>query len=441
MLRRVVLSLSSLIAASTAAAQIGYWDPAFRNVPFDEWFSNGGQASIRWTVHLFRPHLSSHQRLMTQMEILVDGREFAKRLGEGREMVVFVEVDDAAGRPYQNHVALDLKKMQDAIRTQDISCLMSFFVLPGDYNLRLAVYASATGEHSVKEEKLHVAPVKSDPLPEMWRGLPHVEFIDPSEPPESWFLPSVTGRLHLPVAAKKPVRVEVLVNMTPSERLSGSGRAQNRNLGALIPALKTISQIDMRNGAMDVELLDLSRQRVTFHQEDVRTLDWPAMKAGLTEAKPGVIDIKSLEHRKENAGFFVSEVSRIIEQSAAAPARALIVLSGPVEFEGGQDLQPIAITPPPGFRVYYIRYRVPPRPVVIPGDPDSITGRQPPMIGGVGRGGRGPRGEIQGGLGRYAIVDQLEATVKPLVPRLFDVNTAEEFRKALATVLSDIERM
>jgi hypothetical protein len=59
----------------------------------------------------------------------------------------------------------------------------------------------------------------------------------------------------------------------------------------------------------------------------------------------------------------------------------------------------------------------------------------------VGRGGRGPRGEIQGGPGRYAIVDQLEATVKPLAPRLFDVNTAEEFRKALATVLSDIERM
>jgi hypothetical protein len=440
MLRRVVLFLLSLVAASTVAGQIGFRDPAFRKVPFDEWFRNGGHASIKWALHVFPPRLSSHQRLLAQIEVLVDGREFAKRLGEGREMVVFVEFDDAAGRPYQNHVALDLQKMKDTIRTQDVSCLMSLFVLPGDYNLRLAVYASATGEHSVKEEKLHVAPLKSDPLPEMWRDLPAVEFIDQTEPPDSWYLPAVTGRFHLPVTAKKPVRIEVLVNMTPSERLSGSGRAQNRNLGALIPALKAISQVDVGNGVMNVELLDLTRRRVTFHQDDVRILDWLAMKAGLTEAKPGVIDIKSLEHRKENAEFFVSEVGRAVERSASAPARALIILSGPVEFEGGQDLQPIAMTPPPGSRVFYIRDRVRPRQIVVPGDLDAIT-RQPPMIGGAGRGGRGPRGDIPGGPSRYVIVDQLEATVKPLNPRLFDVDTAEEFRKALAAILNDIARM
>jgi hypothetical protein len=438
MLRRVVLSLLSLVAGSTATGQIGFRDPAFRKVPFDEWFRNGGHASIKWALHVFPPRLSSHQRLLAQLDVLVDGREFAKRLAEGREMVVFVEVDDAAGRPYQNHVALDLKKMKDTIRSQDVSCAMSFFVLPGEYNLRLAVYATATGEHSVKEEKLHVAALKNDPLPEMWRDLPSVEFIDPSEPPESWYLPSVTGRFHLPVTAKKPIRVEVLVNMTPSERLSGSGRAQNRNLGALIPALKAISQVDVRNGSMNIELIDLSRQRVAFHQEDMRTLDWEALKKGLTEAKPGVIDIKSLEHRKENAEFFVSEVGRAVERSASAPGRVLIVLSDPVEFEGGQVLQPIAMTPPAGCRVYYIRYRVLPRRVVVPGESDAITGRQPPMMGG---GGRGPRGDLPGGPGRYVIIDQLEATVKPLAPRLFDVNTAEEFRKALATILIDIERM
>jgi hypothetical protein len=318
---------------------------------------------------------------------------------------------------------------------------MSLFVLPGDYNLRLAVYASATGEHSVKQEKLHVAPLKNDPLPEMWRDLPPVEFIDATEPPDSWYLPSMTGRFHLSLATTKPVRVEVLVNMTPSERLAGSSRAQNRNLGALIPALKAISQIDVHGGAMNVELLDLSRQRVTFHQDDVRTLDWPAMRAGLTEAKPGVIDIQSLEHRKENAGFFVSEVSRIVERSASAPARALIVLSGPVEFEGGQDLQPIAVTPPPGLRVYYIRYRVPPPRFIVRDDPNDVTGRQPPMMRGGGRNGRGPQGNLPGGPFRPVIVDQLEGTIKPLTPRLFDVNTAEEFRKALAAILGDIARM
>src|SRR5438067_78152 len=154
MLRRAVLSLLSLAACYAAAGQIGFRDPAFRKVPFEEWFSKGGQATIKWTLHVAHPHLSAHQRLLAQIEILVDGKEFARRLGEGREMVVFVEADDAAGRPYQNHVALDLKKMKNTIRSQDVSCLMSFFVLPGDYNLRVAVFATASGEHSVKEEKL-----------------------------------------------------------------------------------------------------------------------------------------------------------------------------------------------------------------------------------------------------------------------------------------------
>jgi hypothetical protein len=38
----------------------------------------------------------------------------------------------------------------------------------------------------------------------------------------------------------------------------------------------------------------------------------------------------------------------------------------------------------------------------------------------------------------YVQLDQLESTLKPLAPRLFDVDTPEQFRKALATVLAEI---
>ena len=432
MLRRVVLSLFSLVAVFPLLGDDSALDPAFRKVPFDDWFTTGGQASIKWDVRVSRPQLTSHQRLVAQIEVLVDGRELAKRLGEGREMLVFVEIDGAAERAYQNHVSLDLQKMKDTIRSQDVSLVMSLFVLPGDYRIRLAMYATATGEHSVKQEKMHVAALKSDPLPEMWHDLPAVEFIDPSEPPESWYLPSLKGRLHLPVTSKKPVRVEVLVNLTPSERLSGSSRAQNRSLGALIPALKTISQIDLRNGSMNIELLDLSRQRAAFHQEDLHGLDWPAMKDSLTDARPGVIDVKSLEHRKENAEFFVKEVGRIVERSAPQAACALIVLSGPVEFETGQDLQPAPLPPASACRVFYVRYRVLPRPVLPPLE-IAAGQRLPPMIG--------SRGPLPAGPGRHVTVDQLESTIKPLAPRLFDVETPEGFRKALATMLTEISRM
>src|SRR5258708_11077745 len=106
--------------------------------------------------------------------------------------------------------------MKDTIRSQDVSLVMSLFVLPGDYRIRLAMYATATGEHSVKQEKMHLAALKSDHLPEIWHDLPAVEFIDPLEPPERWYLASLKGRLHLPVTSEEPVPVGALLNLTPS---------------------------------------------------------------------------------------------------------------------------------------------------------------------------------------------------------------------------------
>jgi hypothetical protein len=38
-------------------------------------------------------------------------------------------------------------------------------------------------------------------------------------------------------------------------------------------------------------------------------------------------------------------------------------------------------------------------------------------------------------------IDQLEPTLKPLAPRVFDVETPEEFRKALATIVAEIAKM
>jgi hypothetical protein len=433
MLARSVLFLSSLAAASTLFGQHGPRDPEFRRVPFDEWFTKGGPPWIKWAMNVSRPQLSAHQRLSVEIEVLIDGGGLANRVGRG-QVVVFVQLEDAAGKPHQNHATLDLQKMNDTIRKQDVSCVMSFFVLPGDYRLRVAVFDSATSDHSVKQEKLHVAPLKNDPLEDMWHDLPPIEFTNAAETPDSWYLPAVHGRLHLPVAARSAVRVEVIVNLTPSERLSGSGRVQNRDFGALIPALKAISQIDLQNGSMNIELLDLSRRRVVFHQEQVRTLDWPAMKNSLADTQPGVIDLKSLEHRRENADFFVKEVGRIVGRAAPEPAHVSIVLSGPVEFEGAQDLQPTSLTPAPGGRVFYIRYRVPPpRPRLPPIESGPGPGRRQPMGGG--------RGPGPGGSGRYVVVDQLESTIKALAPRLFDVETAEQFRKALAAILGEISRM
>ncbi len=124
----------------------------------------------------------------------------------------------------------------------------------------IAVCDTATLEHGLMVRQVHAAPLMADPLPQAWIGLPAVDFVPPiTEPPDVWYLPGVEGRLKLPIATKHPVHIHLLVNMTPSSQLEGSITAMQRNMNAVIPILKTLSQLDLRNGRMEIALLDLTQ--------------------------------------------------------------------------------------------------------------------------------------------------------------------------------------
>jgi len=428
--RTALLVLLSVVAASHGFTQRGSLDPAFAKVPFDQWLQGGDEGQIRWTVHVLHPQLSTHQRLIARVNVQMDGAELAKRRGKG-QLVIFVRLKDVQDQPYEDHGIIDLEKIEEGIRNQNVTYAESAFVMPGDYRVAVAIFDTATGEHSAKQEKLHVPALKNDPLPDAWRDLPPVELIPHAEPPDSWYLPTIAGRLHLPSDTRRPVQIAVMVNVMPSERLSRSQQVPERNLGALLPALKVISQMAVRNGSLSVALLDLARRRVTFHQEDMHNLDWPALKDSLKEADGGTIDVKSLEDRHHKAEFFEAEVSRRIGAAAKekvsgapAPARVLIVLSSPVEFESGEDLQPIHLAPDSDCRVFYIRYHPHIVPPAVPVPPTARGRRSRPGF---------PSPAL-----REIQVDQLEPTLKPLAPQLFDVETPEQFRKALATTLAGI---
>jgi hypothetical protein len=213
-------------------------------------------------------------------------------------------------------------------------------------------------------------------------------------------------------------------------------------MGNVIPALKVLTQMDIKNGSINVTLLDLERRKVSFNQEQAGKLDWTRLRAALLDNDPNQIDVHALENHEQNAQFFVSEIRKRLESAeqngdvplglTADPACVLIVLSGPMAFPKGQDLRPIEATPEPGTRVFYIRYNPPL--VAVPGGP--------PMYGPQPRGRMAPPpGVVFGGRGAVATEDSLARTLKPLAPRTFDVTTPMEFRSALAAIMSEISRI
>jgi hypothetical protein len=424
--KALLFVLSIVASAPQVFAQGGSLDPTIGGIPFERWLTEGGQTQIRWTAGVSGGQLSSHQRLLARVTIQLDGVELEKRRGKG-QLILLVQFKDGAGRVYRTHQSFELQAVTEAARGQYFVYTQDALVAPGDYRVTFAVLATATQEHSIAQRTLHVAALKNDPLPEAWRDLPPVEFLSDAATPDAWFLPSVSGRLHLPLETRRPVRIELLVNVTPSEQASAM-RRNSRTLGALIPALKVLSQIDAHNGSLNIAALDLARRRVCFEQDAVRDLDWPRLKVSLAQADPNVIDVHSLENRGQNAQFFLAEVSRrIAAKQPAEPVCIMIVLSGPVVFERGEDLHPIQPTNNLNCRVFYIRYYARPmRPPSAPLLPSSASGRRsiPPTRSASG-----------------AEMDYLEQTLKPLKPRLFDVYSAQQFRKTLGALLDEISRI
>jgi hypothetical protein len=440
-LRVALIALAGLSAAPGASAQTVSSDPVVQALPLDRWLAEGDQAHIRWNAHVLGTELSNHQRLRARIEIEVDGNELVKRKGNGY-LVMIVQFNDDQDRAYQTHKALDLSQVEDAAGKTNITYTQDALVKPGEYRVTLGIFVSATGEHSVSQRKLSVNPIKNDPLPAAWRDLPSVEILRDVESPDNLFLPYAAGKLNLPLETRHPVRVELLVNASPAP--SGpnprTAKATNQAWTDLIPALKVISQISVINGALNVSMLDLTRRQVVFEQNGVKNLSWRRLRSALVTADPNVIDVHSLENRGQNAQFFVDQVGQRITGAEApeapsdpsasgGPVPVLIVLSGPMTLNSGEDLRPIKAANRPAGGIYYIRYHsvsmrtLPSSPLEEPrrGRRGSPTASPTPAF--------------------TEPLDSLERTLKPLQPRVFDIYTPEQFRKAGATLMSEISRL
>lgn len=395
-MRLTILITLCLAAPFLLPAATGSPDPVFATVPFGQWLKQPEPSRIHWALHLSDPELSPHQRYLVTLDIHAD-------VHEPGQFVALVQLTDAKDRVWQKH------------RDFKASVTESFFILPGNYHLAVAVFDAASGEHSVVQRNLHVPNLKNDPLPEMWRDLPAVEFFETDSSHDRWFLPSIESRLNLSAQTKNPVEVDLLVNLTPPERLAGSTRAQNRILGALIPTTKVFTQVRWRNATLHIEFLDLARRRIAYRQDNVETLDWAKAGGALNSANPGIIDVRSLANRRYAADYFLNRISRRIRPpTQTGPAsKIIIILSSPVSFEPGVELRPIQPRPGSDARIIYIRYES--RPQLVFSD--------------EGRPHRAP-----------VVDDELEPLLKPLAPHLFEVATPGQFRRALATILDLIAK-
>jgi hypothetical protein len=415
----VILFLGAAFVAPLSG-QHGIIDPAFEKIPFNRWLEERVQASFRLTVRVPRAELSFHQRLMARVEIALDGRDLKTRRGDG-QLVFFVQITDGDGNRYQDHGSIELSKLDENIEAANLEYSQPAFFLPGDYRLAIAILDTATGDHSTRQTQFRVTSPQHDVLPDAWGALQPVEFIGKEESPDGWYLPEIQGRLRWAARVQSPARLTVILNVATSVPVPGSRRAPSGEMEALLPTLKALSQTGSTSVSEHVELLDLARRRTVFNQDEVHDLDWPRVKASLGDAKTTSIDIHSLSERHHDAQFFVSRVRSVLH--ALETPCVLVVLTKPLAFESGEDLEAISLEGIPACRVFYIRYR----------PPVQLTRPSIPQMGGPSLGSR-RRGPMTRDQFPKNAVDQLAATLKPLSPKVVDIGTPEQMAKVLAEI-------
>jgi hypothetical protein len=160
--------------------------------------------------------------------------------------------------------------------------------------------------------------------------------------------------------------------------------------------------LDLEEGSLSITGLDLVRRQVMFEQRQFESVQWTSLMEAIKKAQSPDISTQALQGSKNNGAFFREILSdRLSDPPPADAMRVILVVTSSQLFENGSDLRPLQIEGDCNCRVYYLRFR----------------------------------------LTMNDVFDQLEKFMKPLRPRVFNLITARDLRKAIAEIVADLTKL
>jgi hypothetical protein len=410
----LVLLFFSKALATSQQAEEPTTDSVFADAPFDQWAAQGNHQEVPWQVQTSAGRLSFHQRLIANIQVQISGPEMLKRSHDDH-ITLLVEVRNGQGVSFRNYGLLELNNMKPEMKRSDVEFSWQAYAVPGQYELSVALWDKKSGEHNFLRRLFHVDAYKDDPLPEMWRGLPAFEFWGTQrEGPDYVFHTDIEGRPNLALATRRPLEMEILLDMTPSaEVFRGSYGYYNHYLGAALPTFKVLNQIDLKNGSRKAAALDLVQRHVVFEQDDGKELDWAVLrKTLLPDSGPGTVSVKDLKNRQQSPVYLRDEIVRRLKagsehtaKSVERPLRVFVLLGSPMDFYTFPKLPDIETGEEQDCIIYYLQFEFSRR--------EGIT----------------------------SAVGNVEKMLKPLKIRSFEVRSADDVRTALAKILRELEKL
>jgi hypothetical protein len=417
-------------------------DSVFADAPFDKWVAQGPRQDVPWKVHMTADRLSFHQRLIATIKVEVPGPELLKR-SHDEHLVLLIQVRNGEGVSSRNYGVLELDNLKPEMKRSDVEFSWQAFAVPGQYEVSVALWDRKSGEHNFLRQLFHVDAYKNDPLPEMWRGLDAFEFWSTKrDGPDYMFHSDIDGRPNLPLATRRPIEMEGLLDMTPSaEIFRGNYGYYNRYLGAALPVFKLFNQINISNGSRSAAALDLVQRHLVFEQNDGKDLDWASLQKTLSpDNGPGVVSVKDLQNRRQSPVFLRDEIVRRLKASAGSaaksgekPLRVFVVIGSPMDLYLFPKLPEIETGNEQDCVIYYIQFDIFEHEQPRTHDPMRYSNR------GLNRDRNSDRDADNSERGRFnGNAGSVEKMLKPLKIHAFEVRSPDDVRRALAKIMDDL---
>src|ERR1051325_5014567 len=282
------------------------------DIPIEQGLKGPDRTDFKWKAELLPARLTFQQRNLVQVRALLDVE--ALHGDDHHDFYFLLKIADEKGSWLPDETFNHYPLPPGIDKKNEIQYSSGFYTKPGKYTAALLLYDVATAKGNVWHRSFEVKAQKNDPLPELDRHIPTIEFITevptdalPSHDKVNTVTPA-RGRYGygfgyppivslgntrdtsdlewppghgfevLPVRAPRPLRVDVILNLAPhidpfQQRRNAAGEFRAVT-GRMLQIGALLSHLQVDRGCVRVSAVDMSKLTTVFKPQDGLNADW-----------------------------------------------------------------------------------------------------------------------------------------------------------------------
>jgi len=441
-------------------AQEGLLPPP--SVPVQEWLNGPDRQDFAWKVQVSQD-LTLQQRHLVQVRAIVKESDLLGGVPRP-ELHIVTKVADEHGNWLDGQSYTHFVQPAKFSRNDSVHPFANLYLRPGDYTIAMIAYDPVNHNGNVWRTKLAISST-SGPSADLGRDFPVVEFLPPaaaalgltsadwdSYPPavlESIMLDPLTlghGIAHLPVENKKPVRIDVIVDLSDVLAVAYSqvlvdcrnyiiagdragedlvptmpyacshpkfsekdSRSYKYDEGLALQIGNLVSQLAPQAGCVRFSAMDALREDLIADRANSSQVDWDGVSKRIASAELDKIDV-STERSRQHLVWFKQFIEKVTKDNYAcglpdgATDHVLVVISTAVPFPLYTEID-IVKSNSHRPRAYHLEMRL-----------QGVASLQT----------------------ANASIDQIEEVLSPLKPKRLQFLGSDELRRQLDFIIGDL---